>query len=157
MKKIVFKRASDGGIVIVNPSPTFLAKFDTEAEGMAAVQAKAVHSDATEIEIIDESEVPTDRTFRAAWARIGGAFAIDMAKASETHAAHIAGAQTAEIARLNKEERLATLAGRTADAAQHASDRSVIEGEDQGALAVRISNAPNATALSAVWPQKVPR
>ncbi len=158
-KKIVYKRASDGGISVVSPSETFLAKFSTEAEGIAAAQAKSVPGDAVDVAVVESTEIPTNREFRNAWTRApgGGPVSIDMPAAREIHADRMARSQVVEIVRLNKEERLATLAGRTADAAKHASDRSAIENEDQTALANQISNAPNTTVLSNIWPQKVPR
>lgn len=40
---------------------------ETEAEFVARIRAKDVPSDATNVQIVDESAIPTDRTFRDAW------------------------------------------------------------------------------------------
>ena len=61
--RLVFTRP-DGSVSVVVPAPNFLEGFDTLAEGMAAVHAQAVPSNATDVQLIDSGNVPVDRTYR---------------------------------------------------------------------------------------------
>ena len=155
LDRIVYTRP-DGGMSVVNPAPEFLAKFTTLLEGMAAIQAKSVPSDATDAQLIDSADVLPDRTFRDAWRQSGGLLAVDMSLAREIHAERIAAAQAAEIARLKVEERKERLKGNTAQANDHAATATALEALDLNALATRITNAPNVAVLKAVWPTRLP-
>lgn len=83
MKVIIFTRP-DGGVSVVNPAPEFMAKFNNETEGLAAIQAKSIPADATDIETIDKTLLP-DREFRNAWVHSTGPapVTVDMSKARE--------------------------------------------------------------------------
>ena len=80
-----------------------------------------------------------------------------MGKARAIHAEHIASAREQEVGRLAGAETRATLEGRTADAAGHATDRAALVALDLDAEAARLANAGSPAALAAVWPDKVPR
>ncbi len=87
----------------------------------------------------------------------GTKIVVNMPKAREVHAGRIAVAQVAKIARLKVKERRGHLQGNTAQADSHAATVTVLEALDLNALATRIANAPNPTALLAIWPTDVPR
>lgn len=138
-KRIVFTRP-DGGVSIVSPSPRFLATFNTEADGLAAVKAKDVPVDAVDVVTINAADMPADRTFRDAWRQAAGVFSIDMPKAQII--------QTSRI-----------------DAARREKARDLIEremmGEDVTAEKVtlqainataQIAAAQTPAALKAIWP-----
>ena len=154
--RIVFTRP-DGGVSVVVPTPEFLAKFSTLAEGMAAVQAQSVPSNSTDVQLIDSANVLTDRTFRNAWRQSAGVIAVDMPLARDIHAGRVAAAQVAEIARLKVEERAERIKGNTSQADAHAATITALEALDLNVLATQIAAAPNPTALSAIWPAQVPR
>jgi hypothetical protein len=59
-KKIIYKN-EDGGISIIHPSPEFLQTHTIEEVALKDVP------EGFEYEIIDEEEIPSDRTFRDAW------------------------------------------------------------------------------------------
>lgn len=90
MKCIVYQRP-DGGVSVVSPAPEFLGRkdedgnpiFPTEDVGIAAVMAKDIPTDATDVSICDTSEIPSDREFRNAWVRSGRGAAVDITKARE--------------------------------------------------------------------------
>ena len=83
-KRIVYTHP-DGRARVVSPAPEFMAKFATEAEGLAAVQAKSVPMAATDIAVIDAADISTDRTFRNAWVIAAGKPEVDMPKARVIH------------------------------------------------------------------------
>ena len=60
MKRIIYK-TPDGGVAVLVPSPEYLQDHTIEE-----LAAKDVPSD-TAFMIVDTVDVPTDRTWRAAW------------------------------------------------------------------------------------------
>jgi hypothetical protein len=85
MKTIVYTRP-DGGCSVVHPAPAARRAKETEAAFVERIRQKDVPKDATDVRIIDKSEVPTDRTFRNAWR---GDLTVDMPKAREIHRDHL--------------------------------------------------------------------
>jgi hypothetical protein len=61
----------------------FVEWAETAAEFYARIIAKDVPKDATNVTIIDESEIPTDRTFRNAWKAAPGRVEHDIPKCKE--------------------------------------------------------------------------
>jgi hypothetical protein len=74
-KRIIYTRP-DGGVSIVTPSGEI---------SIEDVIKKDVPNDAINIQIVDASEVPSDRTFRNAWKQQGALVEVDMAKARVIH------------------------------------------------------------------------
>jgi hypothetical protein len=60
MKRIIYKQ-EDGGVAVLVPSPEYLQ--DHTIEELAAKDVPAN----TPFEIVDTSDIPTDRSWRAAW------------------------------------------------------------------------------------------
>ena len=60
MKRIIYP-TDDGGVAVIIPAPEFL-----ETHTIEELAAKDV-PDGKAYQIIDEAEVPSDRTFRNAW------------------------------------------------------------------------------------------
>ncbi len=60
MKRIIYP-TDDGGVAVIIPAPEFL-----ETHTIEELAAKDVPS-GKDYQIIDESEVPSNRTFRNAW------------------------------------------------------------------------------------------
>jgi hypothetical protein len=56
---------------------------ETEDEFIARIQAKDVPADASGVMIVDESAIPTDRSFRDAWKAEGAGIGVDFTKAQE--------------------------------------------------------------------------
>ncbi|MCK5132706.1 MAG: hypothetical protein KAR40_11210 [Candidatus Sabulitectum sp.] len=70
-KRILFDNG-DGGLAIVIPAPNYVAVLIeanpgyTEQQCMEQIATKDL-SPGTEYEVVDEADIPTDRTFRDAW------------------------------------------------------------------------------------------
>ena len=156
MKKILFTRP-DGGASIVHPAPDARLDTETEDEFVARIAISDVPADALNVQIIEQSEVPTDRAYRNAWRQSAGVISVDMPAAREIHAGRIAIAQVAEIARLKIEERKERLKGNTSLADSHAATVTALEALDLNTLATQIAAVPNPTALLAIWPADVPQ
>ena len=73
MKVIVFRAASDDSVVVRHPSPTRLAELisggmtETEALTSLANSHKPNITGEYSFQIIEDTELPTDRYFREAW------------------------------------------------------------------------------------------
>lgn len=92
MKKIIYTRP-DGGVSIITPAPRFLDMFDTDEEGLAVILAKDVPSDATDVNQVDELDIPVGREFRGAWRQSAGVISVDMPKARNIQMARIENAK----------------------------------------------------------------
>ncbi len=141
MEKIIYKRP-DGGVSIVRPAPKFINGFRSPEEGLAAVVAKAVPADASDVAVVDS--VPADRTFRNAWRQSAGVFSVDIGQAREIHAANIAAAKRAQARDIVEREAM----GEDVTAARTAL---------QADLKPQIDAAGDTDALAAVWPAGLAR
>ena len=79
MKKIIYTR-TDGGVSVVGPALDNQLATETEAEFMARIQALVVPGDAINPQVVDESVIPVDRTFRNALRQNGSLLMHDMPK-----------------------------------------------------------------------------
>ena len=78
MKKIIFTRPSDGGVSVIHPVINTHPVRENITEDEALERAKKdIPPDALDVLIVDESEIPADRTFREAWRNVNG-IQIDM-------------------------------------------------------------------------------
>lgn len=171
-KRIVYRR-SDGVVEVVVPGLQRMNQLTgfglSEDEALDIVRTNALAGFAEQgfglaqdVEIMEEALISQtrvgDRDFRNALEKPGlGPPTVNMPKAREIHADRIALTQATEIARLKIEERKERLKGNTAQADSHAATITALEALDLNVLATQIANAPNLTALSAIWPANVPR
>lgn len=156
MKRIIYTRP-DGGVSITVPALNARLVAETEDEFVTRIRTKDVPVDASDVQIVEEAAVPSDRTFRNAWRQTTGTISVVMSLAREIHAERIAIAQATELAHLKVEERKERLSSNTSQADTHAATITALEALDLNVLATRIAAALNATALSAIWPALVPR
>ena len=158
MKIIVYDTA-DGRLNIRGArTAKFLAKFDgDDAAAVQDILDNRMPPDALNVQVLDNPTFPSNRTYRNAWEVSGMNIKVNMPKAREIHAKHIAVGQTAGIARLKVEERNERLKSNTTQADSHAADLVALEALDLNVLATQIAAAPNPTALSAIWPALVSR
>lgn len=77
MRRIIYTRP-DGGVSVVSPAPAAQFLSETEDEFLARIQAKDVPSDAINPQIVDESAIPVDRTFRNALRQNGALLVHDL-------------------------------------------------------------------------------
>ena len=90
MSKIIFTQ-SDGIVAVINP-----------ISGDANDAIKDVPSGFA-YEIVDDSVIPTDRSFRDAWVQDSKTIKTDMSKAREIHKKNIRNARTPKLAELDIE------------------------------------------------------
>ncbi len=74
MTQVIIYKNDTGGVSVV---------YHTGELSLEAVLAKDIPAGA-EYEVVEQSEIPTDRTFRNAWVKSGKAIATDLPKAKET-------------------------------------------------------------------------
>ena len=85
MKKIIYTRP-DGGLSVVHPVLNTLGEEDGFTEEQAFDRAlDKIPTDASNVRIVDESDIPTDRTFRNAWIDTGNSVNHDITKCREIH------------------------------------------------------------------------
>lgn len=129
MKVIVYTRP-DGGMSVFNPAPNARLQGEDDDTFLRRVQARAVPADATNIQFVEPSAIPPDRTFRNAWEQRGLALGVNMPKARALHREH--------LARRNI----------TVDAAIESAIASAQTPDDLKAVAASIGNQPRASGRS---------
>ena len=137
MSKIVYTN-SDGTIAIVHPI------------GSIANGLKAIPAGISTYSIVEDSVIPSDRTFRASWVQVGigttATVSEDMTKAKELHKAKIREARVDILAALDIEYQRAT---------ETSADTSAIVTKKQALrdapAASGIATASNTTELKAQW------
>ena len=137
MSKIVYTN-SDGTIAIVHP-------IGSIENGLRAIPAGI-----STYTIVDDSIIPSDRTFRASWVQVGigttATVSEDMTKAKELHKAKIREARVDKLAALDIEYQRAT---------ETSADTSAIVTKKQALrdapAASGIATASNTTELKAQW------
>ena len=134
MSKVIFTN-SDGTVSIMTP-----------IEGTAEECAKRDLPDGTSYEIVDDSVIPTDRSFRNAWKQNSKTIETDMAKAREIHKTNIREARVAKFAELDVEFQKAL---------ETSSDTTAIVAKKQALrdapAASGISTAASEADLKAQW------
>lgn len=147
MRKIVFTRA-DGGISIVHPvrntHPILEQITDAQVERRAWDK---LPEDAINPIFVDESTIPSDRTFRNAWTHDGKAFGVDMNKARD---------QTKSRLRSERAPLLAALdvAYLRADETGAAEEKNMISAEKQRLRDItnQVGNIADLSVLKALRP-----
>jgi Flp pilus assembly secretin CpaC len=74
MSRIIFK-SDENSVAVVVPSPKYSGTIEELAE--------SVVPDSTSYEIVEDSDVPSDRTFRNAWTLEGSTLSVNMGKAKD--------------------------------------------------------------------------
>lgn len=101
MKSIVYT-AADGSTCLCHP---VVSRDDpdgfTHEDALTRAMAKDIPADATNVQTIDKSEIPADRTFRNAWTLNGKTIAHDMNKARDIHRARLRAARAPKLAKLD--------------------------------------------------------
>jgi hypothetical protein len=133
MFRIIFTRPTDGGLSIIVP-----------AEGVTEEEAAAIIPTGVTYEVLDESEIPSNRTFRNAWKKSGRVVDTDLLEAREIANEH---RRNLRDKAFEPWDRLATVP-QQAQAAEAA--RVVIRNRDSG-LQTAIEAAEDVDALLAVY------
>ena len=144
MSKIIFNY--EGTISIMHPTPEALQIMTIEQ-----IAEKDLPVGVTTYSIVEDSVIPTDRSFRDSWVGVGigttgGTITEDMTKAKELHKAKIREARADKFTALDIEYQRAT---------ETSADTSAIVAKKQALrdapAASGISTASNTTELKAQW------
>ena len=145
MKKIIYTQ-ENGVIAVVHPSDQSLLEMTIEQ-----IAQKVVPVGISTYSIVEDSVIPTDRSFRNSWVGVGigttgGTISEDMTKAKELHKAKIREARVDKLASLDIEYQRAT---------ETSADTSAIVAKKQALRdapdASGIATATNTTELKAQW------
>jgi hypothetical protein len=101
-RRVIYTRP-DGGISVLAPAAGARLADESEDDFVQRIILKDVPADATDVRVIDASEVPKDRTFRNAWRQQANELAVDMPKARAIHMDRIRRARQSELERLDLE------------------------------------------------------
>ena len=144
MSKIIFNY--EGTISIMHPTPEALQIMTIEQ-----IAEKDLPVGVTTYSIVEDSAIPTDRSFRGSWVGVdigntGATITTDMTKAKEIHKNNIRAARTPLLTALDVEFQIAqeTSAGITTIVAKKQALRDA-------PAASGISTASNTTELKAQW------
>ena len=144
MSKIIFNY--EGTISIMHPTPEALQIMTIEQ-----ISVKFLPVGVTTYSIVEDSVIPTDRSFRDSWVGVGigttgGTISEDMTKAKELHKTKIREARVDKLAALDIEYQRAI---------ETSADTSAIVTKKQALrdapAASGISTASNTTELKAQW------
>ncbi len=126
MKKIIYTQA-DGSVAVVTPviNTSPVRENITEDEALHRAWDR-LPPDAVDPQVIDESLIPTDRTFRDAWKVIAGGVDHDMTKAREIHKARLRVMRAPKIAQLDTEYMRADEDGDAAKKAEIVSKKQAL-------------------------------
>ena len=145
MKKIIYTQ-ENGVIAVVHPTDQSLVEMTIEE-----IAQRVVPVGITTYSIVEDSVIPTDRSFRNSWVGVGigttgGTITEDMTKAKELHKAKIREARADKFTALDIEYQRAT---------ETSADTSAIVAKKQALrdapAASGISTASNTTELKAQW------
>ena len=151
MRKIIFTNL-DGGLIIVSP----VVNTFGEAEGFTEADAEkrawdTLPSDAINPRFVVDSEIPTDRTFRDAWADIATKITIDMTKARNIHLESIRIKRNAELSKLDIQATKAQDVGDAETLAQIRARKQELR-DLPATLAPTLASAVSVDALKAIQP-----
>ena len=145
MSKIIYTQ-ENGVVAVVHPTDQSLKEMTIEEIAQRVVPVGVTYS------IVDDSVIPTDRSFRNSWVGVGigstGGTTIteDMTKAKELHKAKIRESRVDKFAELDVEYQRAT---------ETSADTSAIVAKKQALrdapAASGITTAVNTTDLKAQW------
>ena len=145
MSKIIYTQ-DNGVIAVVHPTDLSLKEMTIEQ-----IAQKVVPVGISTYSIVEDSVIPTDRTFRNSWVGVGigttgGIISEDMTKAKELHKTKIREARVDKLAALDIEYQRAT---------ETSADTSAIVTKKQALrdapAASGIATASNTTELKAQW------
>jgi len=138
MAKIIYTN-DNGNVVVVTPVSTELTVDEIAAKDVPAGKSYT---------IVEDSQVPTDRSFRDAWIFSDDIIQVDMTKAKDLMRNKIR-----EVRKdlLESEDITFMRAVETADVDAQAASAARKQALRDAPLASAISNASNVTALKAAW------
>ena len=104
--------------------------------------------------LVKDADIPTDRTYRAAWTHDGAGFGHDMTKARALHLNAVRAARARELERLDKEWMKATGQNEKQDADAVEAQRQALRDAPQ---TLPVGEAKTVDELKSLWPEGLPR
>jgi hypothetical protein len=161
-KRLVYTRPDDGGVSIVHipdstrmllPRKGFPPMLEPEPYWLQRMAAQVIPPDAQDVHVVNEEDVPSDRSYRNAWTHQAGVISVHMDKAREIHRDKLRAARQPMLNQLDVEYQRAHERGdeehmKTVAAAKQTL-RDVTKHPD-------IDAAQTPEELKAVWPFDVP-
>lgn len=128
MSKVIFYSRPDGGVSVVHPAwNDALRPADDTDDALLARCMERLPANAINPVIGEDTDIPTDRTFRAAWRQAEKGVAVDMAAARDVWLdISIRPARDAELRRLDVELLKAVESGDQASIATIAAKKQVL-------------------------------
>lgn len=165
-KRIAYTRP-DGGVSIVIPASRDRRQVEvgrdqedkpiladeTEAQWLERLRRTVVSADATDVVILDADAIPSDRSFRDAWAHKKGKFSVHMGKARDIHRARIRRARKPALDALDVAYQRADETGDASHKAEVAARKQALR---DAPADPRIDAAKSPDDLHAVWPDELP-
>ncbi len=151
MKAIIYNDA-EGRCCICRPASQAMLKGESEETFIQRVIAKDVPQGASGVTVVEESDIPADRTFRDAMVVADGAVTHDMTKAREIHKARLRALRAPKLAALDVEYLQADEAGDAASKAAIAARKQALRDITQ---APELLSAKTVEELKAVMPREL--
>lgn len=139
---------SESGVSVVHPNPRLRRDGESEESFVARIAAKSVPEKAVAV-VINLDNLPTSRTFRAAWSIQGRGVAVDMPKARAIHMERIRAARDALLVRLDGEALAAMDQERNADLAEIRTTKQTLRDLPQ---TLDLDKFKTPEELAAFWP-----
>ena len=125
MKKIIYTQPN-GGLCVIHPFDAEQRKDESEDEFIARIAKKDVPPDATDVQIVDATAIPADRTFRNAWKAGVGIITHDMDKAREIHKDNLRRMRAPRLAALDVAYQRADESGDIAEKRRIAAEKQML-------------------------------
>lgn len=99
---------------------------EQEEAFLSRIIKKVLPEEATNVRVIEPSEIPTDRTFRNAWKDEGGSITVDMPQAREIHRDYLRKLREPKLAALDIEYMRALETGNIAEQERIAAEKQLL-------------------------------
>jgi hypothetical protein len=160
-KRFVYTDPATGNVHIAQPAPKsrlllprkgFPPVLEPEALWLQRIAARIIPPDAQDVHVIEEEDIPRDRTFRNAWKHRAGVISVDMPKARDVHRNNLRRARKPMLELLDVEGLRAI----------ESNDNELLEQVKTGKQLLRdapahpdIEAAQTPEELKAIWPLEV--
>jgi hypothetical protein len=148
MKKIIYTRP-DGGVSVVSPAKNINDPLTFTEDDRIQRALKFLPPEATNVQVVDEASLPTDRTFRNGWEKTGSGVAVNMNKARDIHRDNMRRARAPKLVDLDVRYLRADELGDLAEKQRIATAKQDLR-DVTAAPAIDAVQSPD--ELKAVWP-----
>jgi hypothetical protein len=144
--KIIYTN-TEGTVSVVHPAPEVL----DQENGIERVIKRSV-PEGVPYQIVEDKDIPIDRTFRMAWKEVQGKIDVDMSKAMEIHMEKIRAARDKVLSETDVEITKALEAGDTPTINRLRGERQKLRDIPQ---TFDLSTATTPEELKVLWPSEI--